>query len=87
MNTEVSIMSSRSAAKTQRFVPPQPHPGAVHKAARPAVRLAQGAPGTEQRATSAATRPVFAILGDPLWGMAIASGILFAALAALVAFA
>jgi hypothetical protein len=30
--------------------------------------------------------PDFAIIGDPLWGIAIASVILFAALAALIAF-
>ena len=38
-----------------------------------------------QRSREEARKSEFSIFGDPLWGIAIVSGILFAALAALMA--
>ena len=40
----------------------------------------------DEAANDATSIPAFRIFGDPLFGMAIASGILFAILAALIAF-
>jgi hypothetical protein len=72
-------MSSRFAA-TQHAAASPPKNAATPVAAPPAVRR-------DETAGEVAPRSAFAIFGDPLWGMAIATIILFAIFAALVAFA
>jgi hypothetical protein len=74
----ISIMSSRFA-DTRQFDASRKNPAATPVIDdRPAVRVDTAA--NDDTPTSA-----FTIFGDPLWGMAIVSGILFALLAALVA--
>ena len=71
-------MNSRVAAP-KHSAASRKNPAATPVAAiRPAVR----ADATVNDDTPTST---FSIFGDPLWGMAIASGILFAVLAALIA--
>ena len=69
-------MKSRLAV-TQQPAAPRTEP-ATPVRARPTIPVAEAA-------NDAAPTPSFAIFGDPLWGMAIASVILFAILAALIA--
>jgi hypothetical protein len=72
-------MSSRFAA-TQHSVASRKSPAATPVAdVRPVARVHAAA--NEDTKTRA-----FAIFGDPLWGMAIATAILFAIFAALIAF-
>ena len=49
------------------------------------VAVVQPAVRDDSAAKNGARSPEFSIFGDPLWGIAIASGILFAMLAALIA--
>jgi hypothetical protein len=74
----MSIMSSRFTV-TQRSPALRKKPAAnVIAAVRPAVRDDAAANGDVQTSE-------FSIFGDPLWGIAIAAGVLFAVLAALIA--
>jgi hypothetical protein len=71
-------MSSRFAT-TEHAAPSRKNFPATPIRMRPAVPA-------DEAASDAAATPAFAIFGDPLWGIAIASIILFAVLAALIAF-
>jgi hypothetical protein len=72
-------MSSRFAV-TQQPAPSRNNPAATSVAG---VRTTIHAEAAANDDTAAAA---FSVFGDPLFGMAIASGILFATLAALIAF-
>jgi hypothetical protein len=70
-------MSSRSARKR--------HSTAPRKKPEAAAAVRQAVP-VDSAANDETTTSSFTVFGDPLLGMAIATGILFAALAALIAF-
>ena len=71
-------MNSRSAI-TKHSAASRKIPAATQVGALQAVRV--DAAANDDTSTS-----TFSIFGDPLWGIAIASGMLFALLAALIAF-
>jgi hypothetical protein len=60
--------------------------GSLSNSAANPVARARPAESVEAADNEHAQKSGFAIIGDPLFGMAIASGMLFAILAALIAF-
>lgn len=71
-------MSARPATKPRPAEPRKMRPPAT-------VATVKALPRVDDRAEEQAKHRRFGIFGDPLWGMAIASVILFATLAALIA--
>lgn len=67
---------------TSRIKAPQRSPGLRQK---PAAIVVPRVARTDAVARAETRKSEFSIFGDPLWGIAIISGILFAALAALMA--
>ena len=71
-------MATRPAVRPRTTAPREPGTAATAAGVRSTVRV-------EAAANDERTKSGFSIYGDPLFGMAIASAILFAVLAALVA--
>jgi hypothetical protein len=74
----IAIMSSRLTTAQRSPALPKKPPAKVIAAVSPAVRA-------DVAVDEEARKSEFSIFGDPLWGIAIASGILFATLVALMA--
>ncbi len=68
------VKTQRSAAATKALAP------------TPVVHVPQAVRVEDAAANDDSATSTFTVVGDPLLGMAIATGILFAALAALIAF-
>ena len=71
---------------SSRFTTTQRSPALRKKPAANAIAAVQPAVRGDAAANEDERTSEFSIFGDPLWGIAIASGILFAMLAALMAF-